>query len=74
MDSKESIKAEIETEIEKMGAVDELCARVVVNLAQTISLLLTNRDDARLGELKRISLELFDEAERARDEHPVTMQ
>jgi len=66
METKETIKAKIETEIEKMDPIDEVCARVCVNLAQTIAMLLTNGDTPRLEELKRICIELFDEAEKAK--------
>jgi len=63
---KTEIKAEIEAQIESMGAVDTLCARVCTNLAQTIAMLLTNRDMPRLAELERIIGELFAEAEKAK--------
>jgi phage host-nuclease inhibitor protein Gam len=62
---KDKVKTEINRDIESMGPVDELCARVCTNLAQTIAMLLTNRDMPRLQELERIINELFNEARRA---------
>jgi hypothetical protein len=67
MDIKEEISQEIEEKILGMDRVDELCARVLVNLGQTIAMLLTNRDHARLDELERIMIELFEEARKAKD-------
>jgi len=66
MDIKETIEQDIEKEIKGMEAIDELCARVLVSFGQTVALLLTNRDYVRLAELKRITEELFTEADKAR--------
>jgi hypothetical protein len=63
---KDKVKTEINRDIESMGPVDELCARVCTNLAQTIAVLLTNRDMPRLQELERIIGELFAEAAKAK--------
>jgi hypothetical protein len=65
MEDKESIEVDIEKEIKGMNPIDELCSRILVHFGQTIAMLLTNRDTARLNELKRIVDELFLEAEKA---------
>jgi hypothetical protein len=64
---KDKLKADIEKEVETMGPVDELCARVCTNLAQTIAMLLTSNDIPRLNELERIISELFVEAAKAKE-------
>jgi len=67
METKEMIEQDIEKEIADMNPIDELCARICVNLGKVIAMLLTNGDTPRLEELKRICIELFDEAEKAKN-------
>jgi hypothetical protein len=65
-ETRETIKTGINNDLEAMSSIDQLCGRVSMLLAETISVLLNSMDTPRLNELERICNELFDAAREAK--------
>jgi hypothetical protein len=66
MDTREDIIENVNSELDAMSAIDQLCGKVSLLLAETISVLLNSMDTPRLNELERICNELFDAAREAK--------